>query len=92
MKRSLTLVMVFSIVFSFLLLEGCSSNKQLTKKDFPSGESIKVCHYETPGIMKSTGFETALIDVITVGAPGGSALLVLGDQYAKVRGHLTGSP
>ncbi len=88
-RRSAARLMVLGLVIAFFLLQGCSSNKQLTKKDFPSSEPIKVCRYETPGIMKSTGTETALLALVTIAAPGGSALLVVGDEYAKVRGSGT---
>lgn len=82
--------MVFAFVISSFFLQGCaSSNRQLTKKDFPSSEPIKVCRYETPGIMKSAGTETAFLALATLAAPGGSALLVVGDEYAKLRGSGT---
>lgn len=82
--------MVLFFMVSLLFLQGCaSSNKQFVKKDISSFEPIKVCRYETPGIMKSTGTETALLAAITIAAPGGSALLVVGDEYTKVRGSGT---
>ncbi len=88
-RRSAAGLIVLGFVIAFFFLQGCSSNKQLTKKDFPSSEPIKVCRYETPGIMKSTGTETALLALVTIAAPGGSALLVVGDEYAKARGSGT---
>jgi hypothetical protein len=82
--------LVASLTVSLLFLHGCASgNKQFAKKDFSSLEPIKVCRYETPGIMKSTGTETALLALVTLAAPGGSALLVVGDEYARARGSDT---
>jgi hypothetical protein len=70
-----------------LLLAGCaSSNKRFAKQDKSSSDPVKVCRYETPVIMKSTGTETALLALVTLAAPGGSALLVVGDEFAKARG------
>lgn len=78
---------IVSVLFvSLFFLQGCGSgNKPFVKKDGLSAEPIKVCRYETPGIMKSTGTETALLAAITLAVPGGSALLVVGDEYARAR-------
>lgn len=90
MKRAAALVMFFALAISPLFLQGCaSSNKQFTNKGISSSEPVKVCRYETPGIMKSTGTETAFLALVTLAAPGGSALLVVGDEYAKARGSDT---
>jgi hypothetical protein len=90
MKRATDMLMVLFLMASLSYLQGCASgNKQLVKKDISSFEPIKVCRYETPGIRKSTGTETAVLAAIEVGAPGGSALLVLGDVYEKLRGSGT---
>ncbi len=87
-KATLVSTLFTLIVYSFL--PGCaSSGTKFTKKDFSSSGPIKVCRYETPGIMKSTGTETALLALVTLAAPGGSALLVVGDEYAKARGSGT---
>ena len=89
-KKTLVPVLIIVIASSCFFLEGCaSSNKEFSKKDFQLSEPIKVCRYETPGIMKSTGTETALLALVTLAAPGGSALLVVGDEYAKARGSGT---
>ena len=78
------------LIISSLFLHGCGpGNKELVKRDFSGLEPIKVCRFETPGIMKSTGTETALLALVTLAAPGGSALLVVGDEYAKARGSGT---
>lgn len=83
-----SLILPFSL--SLLFLVGCaSSNKQFVKQDMSSSETVKVCRHETPGIMKSTGTETALLALLTLAAPGGSALLVVGDEFAKARGSDT---
>lgn len=39
--------------------------------------------------MKSSGAETALLAAITVAAPGGSALLLVGDEYNRARASST---
>ncbi|MCL4477081.1 MAG: hypothetical protein M1508_12795 [Nitrospirae bacterium] len=90
MKKLTPWPLVVVLTVSFLVLQGCaSSNKQFTNQNLSSLEPIKVCRYETPGIMKSTGTETALLALVTLAAPGGSALLVVGDEYAKARGSDT---
>lgn len=90
MKRVSELFIAFGFTVSSLFLQSCaSSNIPLTKTDFPASEPIKVCRYETPGIMKSTGTETAFLALVTLAAPGGSALIVVGDEYAKARGSGT---
>lgn len=92
MKRISPWLMASVLIISSLLLGGCgASNKELVKKDFPAAEPIRVCRYETPGIMKSTGTETTLLALVTLAAPGGSALLVVGDEYNKARGSGTQS-
>lgn len=89
MRRITVWVIVLVIGF---FLHGCaSSDKKFAKKDMLSSEPIKVCRYETPGIMKSTGTETTFLALVTLAAPGGSALLVVGDEYAKARGSDTQS-
>lgn len=90
MKQLIPWPLLVVLTVSLLILQGCaSSSTQFTKKDMSSSEPIKVCRYETPGIMKSTGTETAFLALVTLAAPGGSALLVVGDEYAKARGSDT---
>lgn len=90
MKRIIPWLMASVWIISALFLQGCgTSNKQLVKKDFSSAEPIKVCRYETPSIMKSSGTETALLALVTLAAPGGSALVIVGDEYNKARGSGT---
>ncbi|MCL5022450.1 MAG: hypothetical protein M1497_03625 [Nitrospirae bacterium] len=73
-----------------LLLLGCASgDKKFAQKDLSALEPVKVCRTETPHIMKSSGTETALLALVTLAAPGGTALLVVGDEYAKARGSGT---
>ena len=86
--RAMGLVFFLGVV-SLLLLQGCASDKHYVKSGSTTLPPIKVVRYETPGIMKSTGTETAIIALATLAAPGGSALLVVGDEYAKVRGSGT---
>ncbi len=83
-----SLVIVFAVSLS--LLQGCaSSDTPFAGQNLSSLVPITACRYETPGIMKSTGTETALLALVTIAAPGGSALLVVGDSYAKARGSET---
>lgn len=90
MKTIIRSLFTFLMAGFLVVLQGCaSSDKQLARKDFSSLEPIKVCRYETPVIMKSTGTETALLTAVTIAAPGGSALLLVGDEYAKMRGSDT---
>jgi len=86
-RRILAAILVLSCALIFL--SSCASSEKKLAKAIPSSEPIKVCRYETPGIMKSTGTETALLAAIEVAAPGGSALLILGDEYNRARGSGT---
>lgn len=86
--------MLTSIMGSVLLVVfGCSSkyNQALVNHDLASLGPIKVVRYETPGIVKSSGTETGLLALVTLAAPGGSALLFVGDAYGKARGSGTQS-
>ncbi len=92
MKKLIPGFMLSVWIVSLLFLQGCgASNKELVKKDFSSSGPIKACRYETPGIMKSSGTETTLMALVTLAAPGGSALLVVGDEYNRARGSGTQS-
>lgn len=92
MNRAATRMMVLACTFFVLFVQGCaSSNKLFLKQNSPPSGPIKVCRHETPGIMKSTGAETTLLAAITLAAPGGSALLLVGDEYTKARGAGTQS-
>jgi len=85
------LVCVIPVVF--LVVSGCSPkyNQALMQKNLLALGPIKVVRHETPGIMKASGTETGLLALVTIAAPGGSALLVLGDAYGKARGSDTQS-
>jgi hypothetical protein len=77
---------------ALLLCQGCAAkNQALAKGDMASLAPIKMVRYETPGIMKASGTETGLIALVTIAAPGGSVLLVVGDAYGKSRGTETQS-
>ena len=90
MKKLTPCTLVAVLTASLLFLQGCAStNTPYTSKNLSSLEPVKVCRYETPGIMKSTGTETALLALVTLAVPGGSALLVVGDEYNKARGSDT---
>lgn len=67
---------------------GCSPkyNQPLGQTDLSSLGPITVVRYETPGMVKSTPAETSLLALITIAAPGGSALFFVGDAYGKARG------
>jgi hypothetical protein len=88
--RKITIgLIIFSWVVSLPFLQGCASDKQYVKNSSTALPPLTVVRYETPGIMKSTGTETAFLALVTLAAPGGSALLVVGDEYAKARGSAT---
>jgi hypothetical protein len=90
MKKLNPCMLVIVLLSSLLFLQGCaSSNTPFAGQNLLSLEPVKVCRYETPGIMKSTGTETALLALVTLAVPGGSALLVVGDEYTKARGSDT---
>jgi len=91
MKRIPALATILVLSCSLLFLNACASSEKKLLKSMPSAEPIKVCRYETPGIMKSTGTETALLAAITAAAPGGTALLLLGDEYNRARASGTQS-
>jgi len=71
-----------------LLSFGCSTkyDHALTKQNLASLGPIKVVRHETPGIIKASGSETGFLALATIAAPGGSALLLVGDAYGKARG------
>lgn len=86
-KTAPAVIFLSAVIF---LIIGCgASNKQFVKKDISSLAPIKVCSYSTPGIMKSTGTETTFLALVTIAAPGGSALLLVGDEYNRARGSGT---
>lgn len=90
MRRILPFISTVFLLAALMSLCACAmADKRMEKQTFTIDEPIKVCRYETPGIMKSTGTETALLSAITIAAPGGTALLILGDEYAKARGSDT---
>jgi hypothetical protein len=75
----------------FLFVSGCSAKYQKAPDglDLSSLGPLKIVRHETPGIMKSSGTETHLLALVTLAAPGGSALLVLGDALGKAHGTET---
>jgi len=77
----------------FIFVSGCSAKYQKAPDglDLSSLGPLKIIRHETPGIMKSSGTETHLLALVTLAAPGGSALLVLGDAVGKSRGAGTQS-
>jgi len=85
--------LVCIIPAAFVVVSGCSPkyNHALMQKNLQSLGTIKVVRHETPGILKASGTETGLLALVTIAAPGGSALLVLGDAYGKARGAVTQS-
>ncbi|MBI5103333.1 MAG: hypothetical protein HZB33_16090 [Nitrospirae bacterium] len=88
LSRLLPTVMIST---ALLLSQGCAgkSNHALVKSDMALLAPIKMVRYETPGIMKASGAETTLLALVTIAAPGGSALLVVGDAVGKSRGSET---
>lgn len=79
------------LLFLLLLSSGCSPkyNQALVNRDFGVLGPVKVVRYETPGIMKASGTESGIAALVTIAAPGGSALLFVGDAYGKARGAET---
>jgi hypothetical protein len=93
MKDIFSRIIATIIPAVFLLVLGCSSkyNHPLVDRDLASLGPIKVVRHETPGIVKASGAETGLLTLVTLAAPGGSALLFVGDAYGKARGAGTQS-
>ncbi|MGC2061797.1 MAG: hypothetical protein WA610_02385 [Thermodesulfovibrionales bacterium] len=97
MMRKLKFPAVFRMVSAvlvpvvFLFVSGCSAKYRQAPDglDLSALGPLKIIRYETPGIMKSSGTETHLLALVTLAAPGGSALLVLGDAIGKARGTET---
>lgn len=87
MRKILTWHIIFICIITLFFLQGCITDKPFVKKDGMSAPSIKVVRYETPGILRSTMAETLFLTTATVALPGGSALLILGDEYTKTRGE-----
>jgi hypothetical protein len=84
MRKHNTSLVVFMMV-TFIFLNGCATDKPFAKSDNRLTSPIKVIRYETPGILRSTMTETFFLTA-AVALPGGSALLILGDEYAKAKG------
>ncbi|GAB4490203.1 MAG: hypothetical protein OHK006_22780 [Thermodesulfovibrionales bacterium] len=82
---------LLSLGFAALVSAGCAgtSTQALGKRDMAALAPIKVVRHETPGIMKSTKTETGILALATIAAPGGSALLFVGDAYSQARGSGT---
>jgi hypothetical protein len=82
---------ILRTVFSFALvslvfLQGCSANKPYVRKDAALAPSLKCIRYETPGIQRKTMAETLILTSAVIAIPGGSALLLVSDEYSKSRG------
>lgn len=87
MRKILTWHIIFICIITLFFLQGCATDKPFVKKDGVSNPPLKVIRYETPSILRSTTTETLLLTAVTVALPGGSALLILGDEYTKARGE-----
>jgi len=86
MKKVTFLLISFSWIISSFFIQGCATDKPYVKKDFSSLAPVKVIRYETPGIERSTKTETFLMATAVIAVPGGSALLLLNDEYCETRG------
>jgi hypothetical protein len=91
--RNISFPLAATFITVLLVMQGCASsqNQALKRQEMSSLAPIKVVRHETPGIMKSSGAETGLLALVTLAAPGGAALLVVGDSYGKARGSETQS-
>jgi hypothetical protein len=91
--RNISFPLAAAFITVLLVMQGCASsqNQALKRQEMSSLAPIKVVRHETPGIMKSSGAETGLLALVTLAAPGGAALLVVGDSYGKARGSETQS-
>jgi hypothetical protein len=87
MKRTSAFLPIFVISISCFIFHGCASNKALTKKEGMLDASLECVRYETPGIMKKTTTGTFLLASAAIALPGGSALIVLGDDIAQSNGE-----
>lgn len=87
MKKVTSLLISFSWIISSFFIQGCATDKPYVKKDFSSIAPVKVVRYETPGIERSTKTETLLIATAVLAVPGGSALILLNDEYCEARGQ-----
>jgi len=86
MKKIITWY-IFTSAVTLFFLQGCTTDKPYVKKDKTLAPPVKVVRCKTPGILRSTVAETLLLTTATIALPGGSALLVLGDEYTKARGE-----
>jgi hypothetical protein len=86
MKKSVSLFIGLLWILSSFLVQGCATDKSFAKKDFSSLSPVKVIRYETPGIERSTKTETLLLTTAVIAVPGGSALLLLNDEYCEAKG------
>ena len=88
MKNRFSRIVVTIPSLLVLLLLGCSPkyDHPLVDRDLSSLGPIKVVRHETPGIQKATGAETGFLTLVTIAAPGGAALLFVGDTYGQARG------
>lgn len=86
MKKLTGLLSCYVLIFSILFLQGCASDTPFVRKDTKSLSPLKVVRHETPPILRSTMAETFFLSTAAVALPGGSALLVLSDEYAKSKG------
>jgi len=86
MKKTIASLIAFTCMSLALFLQGCASDTPFIKKDTQSLSPLKVVRHETPPILRSTMAETFFLSTAAVALPGGSALLVLSDEYSKTRG------
>lgn len=77
---------IILMVISLLFLQSCTTDKPFIRKDAASLAPLKVVRHETPGILRSTVAETFFLTTAAVALPGGTALLLLSDEYCKARG------
>lgn len=86
MKKSVAVPIVLCLMLSLIILQGCTSNKAYVKRDPALISPLKCIRYETPSIQKKTAGESLLIGAAVIVAPGGPAIYLMGEEYAKLRG------
>lgn len=87
MKKTYIRSVFFLCSISFLLLQGCTTDKTLSKKDVAALQALKVVRQKTPGILRSNTTENIFFTTAAIALPGGSIMTLIGDDFAKSKGE-----